>query len=156
MFIKMFNRHRARTFRCLRSLPARLAFAGMPSPTNVLGGPLQSCCTNPMTGFYRDGFCRTGPGDQGLHTVCVRVTWDFLEFSAARGNDLSSPRPEFAFPGLKEGDCWCLCVERWQEAFEADCAPPVVLDACHVSALEFVDLADLQAHAVEPGPEPRD
>jgi len=119
--------------------------------TNVLGGKLRRCCTAPMTGFYRDGWCRTGPEDHGLHTVCVQVTREFLEFSFVRGNDLSTPHPEFAFPGLKPGDCWCLCVERWQEALLAGCAPPVFLEACHLSALEFVDLENLQAHAVKPG-----
>jgi len=120
----------------------------MPTPTNVLGGPLRPCCTDPMTGFYRDGYCRTGAEDRGLHTVCAEMTDAFLEFSFGRGNDLSTPRPEFAFPGLREGDRWCLCVERWREALEAGCAPRVVLEACHLSALEFVDLADLKAHAV--------
>ncbi|HUL52426.1 MAG TPA: DUF2237 domain-containing protein [Opitutaceae bacterium] len=119
--------------------------------TNVLGGPLRCCCQRPLTGFYRDGFCRTGPGDHGLHTVCVRATREFLEFSMVAGNDLSTPRPEYGFPGLTEGDRWCVCVERWREALEAGCAPPVVLEACHVSALEYVDLEDLRAHAVAPG-----
>jgi hypothetical protein len=115
--------------------------------TNVLGGPLQPCCFQPMTGFYRDGWCRTGPGDHGLHTVCARMTREFLEFSRARGNDLSTPRPEYDFPGLKPGDHWCVCVTRWVEAFEAGCAPPVRLEACHVSVLEFADLEHLKAHA---------
>jgi hypothetical protein len=119
--------------------------------TNVLGGPLRCCCKRPLTGFYRDGFCRTGPGDHGLHTVCTRMTREFLEFSFAAGNDLSTPQPEYGFPGLKEGDRWCVCVERWREALEAGCAPPVVLEACHVSALEFVNLEDLTAHAVASG-----
>jgi uncharacterized protein (DUF2237 family) len=100
-----------------------------------------------MTGFYRDGYCRTGADDLGLHTVCAVVSDSFLRFSKARGNDLSTPRPEYGFPGLKNGDKWCLCVERWKEALDAGCAPSVVLEACHVSALEFVDLADLKAHA---------
>jgi uncharacterized protein (DUF2237 family) len=116
--------------------------------TNVLGGPLECCCTDPLTGFYRDGYCRTGAEDRGLHTVCAVVSDSFLLFSKARGNDLSTPRPEYEFPGLKAGDKWCLCVERWKEALEAGCAPQVVLEACHVSALEFVDLADLKAHAL--------
>ncbi|HBP22456.1 MAG TPA: DUF2237 domain-containing protein [Planctomycetes bacterium] len=101
-----------------------------------------------MTGFYRDGTCRTGPGDHGLHCVCAEVSAEFLEFSRARGNDLSTPRPEFAFPGLKPGDRWCLCVLRWKEAFEAGVAPKVHLEATHISTLEFVDLADLEAHRV--------
>ena len=102
-----------------------------------------------MTGFYRDGYCRTGTADRGMHTVCVRVTGDFLAFSSSRGNDLSTPRPEFDFPGLSEGDKWCLCVTRWSEALDAGCAPSVVLDATHLSALVWVSLEDLQAHAVK-------
>lgn len=116
-------------------------------PSNVLGTPLQGCCQNPLAGFYRDGYCRTGPEDRGLHTVCTVMTADFLAFSQARGNDLNTPAPEFDFPGLKPGDRWCLCVARWAEALEAGCAPPVVLEASHVHALEFVDLEDLRAHA---------
>lgn len=116
--------------------------------TNVLGGKLESCCQEPLTGFYRDGYCRTGPGDQGLHTVCAVMSEEFLRFSAAAGNDLSTAIPEFDFPGLKSGDRWCLCVTRWQEALEAGCAPAVVLAATHISALEFVALEDLRVHAV--------
>lgn len=115
---------------------------------NVLGEDLASCSRDPMTGFYRDGTCRTGPGDHGLHCVCAKVSAEFLEFSRARGNDLSTPRPEFAFPGLKPGDRWCLCVLRWKEAFEAGVAPKVHLEATHISTLEFVDLEDLEAHRV--------
>ncbi|MEZ6189512.1 MAG: DUF2237 domain-containing protein [Planctomycetota bacterium] len=114
---------------------------------NVLGGELESCCTDPMTGFYRDGLCRTGADDHGLHTVCARMTAEFLSFSQRAGNDLSTPRPEFDFPGLKPGDKWCVCVSRWKEALEAGLAPPVVLESTHLSALEFVELDDLQAHA---------
>lgn len=121
--------------------------APMPKRTNVLGSELECCCAEPMTGFYRDGFCRTGPGDYGLHTVCAVMTADFLAFSARMGNDLSTPRPEMGFAGLEPGDRWCLCVSRWAEAHQAGYAPQVVLEACHNSALEFVDLADLQAHA---------
>ncbi len=102
-----------------------------------------------MTGFYRDGFCKTGPGDVGLHTVCAVMTDEFLEFSSARGNDLTTPRPEYEFPGLVAGDRWCLCVNRWQEALEAGMAPQVILEACHTSALEFVNREDLEAHAVQ-------
>lgn len=115
--------------------------------TNVLGGKLTACCLAPMTGFYRDGYCRTGPGDTGLHTVCVRVTAEFLAFSRSRGNDLSTPMPGYLFPGLRPGDQWCLCVTRWQEALDAGAAPAVVLEATHVSALEFVSLEDLRRHA---------
>lgn len=120
----------------------------MSQPTNVLGGPLQCCCLDPLTGYYRDGYCRTGSGDVGLHTVCVQVTEDFLDFSAERGNDLITPVPEYGFPGLKPGDRWCVCVTRWAEALEEGIAAPVVLESTHLSALEFVSLEDLQEHAV--------
>lgn len=115
--------------------------------TNVLNGPLQICCFAPTTGFYRDGFCRTGPEDRGLHTVCAVMTAEFLQFSRQQGNDLSTPVPEYDFPGLKPGDHWCLCVTRWAEALAAGHAPMVVLEATHISALEFVSLESLQAHA---------
>ncbi len=118
-------------------------------PTNVLGTELKPCCKNPLTGFYRDGYCRTGAYDQGVHVVCVEVTADFLLFSALVGNDLSTPVPEYDFPGLQPGDCWCLCASRWQQAFEAGCAPRVKLQATHSSAIEFIDLASLQSHALE-------
>ena len=114
---------------------------------NVLGESLQPCCYEPLTGFYRDGFCRTGSGDVGLHILCAEMTEDFLRFSAERGNDLITPRPEYHFPGLREGDRWCLCISRWMEAFEANCAPRVVLAACPVSVLEFVPLDTLRKHA---------
>ncbi|MFO1485876.1 MAG: DUF2237 domain-containing protein [Verrucomicrobiaceae bacterium] len=117
--------------------------------TNVLGTPLTCCCRKPMTGFYRDGYCRTGPGDTGLHTVCIEATAEFLRFSKLAGNDLSTPAPEWDFPGLKPGDRWCLCVTRWKEAFDAGIAPAVCLSATHESALEWVDLADLKAHALD-------
>jgi uncharacterized protein (DUF2237 family) len=102
-----------------------------------------------MTGFYRDGCCNTGADDLGLHLVCTQVTDDFLKYSRRVGNDLSTPNPMFDFPGLKEGDRWCLCVQRWKQALEAGVAPRVVLEATHISALEFVDLEDLQEHAVK-------
>lgn len=120
----------------------------MTTARNVLGKPLQSCCTNPMTGFYRNGRCDTGADDRGLHLVCARMTAEFLAFSVSRGNDLVTPVPEYAFPGLKPGDCWCLCVTRWKEALDAGVAPPVNLEGTHISALEFVSLEDLQAHAL--------
>ena len=110
--------------------------------TNVLGEPLAGCCTAPITGFYRDGFCHTGPEDAGVHVVCAVVTDDFLKFSAARGNDLATPRPAFGFPGLSEGDRWCLCAARWAEAHAAGVAPRVVLTATHEAALDQIDLAD--------------
>jgi uncharacterized protein (DUF2237 family) len=118
-------------------------------PTNVLGSELQACCHSPVTGFYRDGYCRTGPEDRGLHTVCCQVTQPFLEFLLLRGNNLITPRPEYDFPGLTAGDRWCVCVRSWAEAYEAGFASPVVLEASHISVLEFVDLAALKAHAVE-------
>ena len=121
----------------------------MSQASNVLGTPLQPCSFDPPTGFYRDGCCHTGPGDHGLHTVCVRVTPEFLWYSRAAGNDLSTPMPEYGFPGLEPGDQWCLCVTRWQQALEADSAPQVVLAATHISALEFVELEDLKRHALD-------
>lgn len=118
----------------------------MKLPKNVLGSELKSCCNDPMTGYYRDGYCRTGQTDYGLHLVCAVMTDAFLEFTAEHGNDLSTPNPDFDFPGLKAGDRWCLCVSRWQEALSAGCAPPVDLEATHMSALEFVSLEELRAH----------
>jgi hypothetical protein len=117
---------------------------------NVLGGTLADCSHDPLTGFYRDGCCNTGPEDMGAHVVCAVVTERFLAFGRERGNDLSTPRPQFRFPGLKEGDRWCLCAARWQEAFEAGVAPRVVLAATHERALEICRLADLKAHAIDP------
>ena len=101
-----------------------------------------------MTGFYRDGFCQTGPQDTGSHTVCAQVTAEFLSFSKKIGNDLSTPRPEYGFPGLKPGDKWCVCVSRWEEAFMAGVAPPIVLESTHERALDVVELAELRAHAL--------
>lgn len=115
---------------------------------NVLGGELEICGSDPLTGFYRTGCCDTGAEDAGVHTVCARVTAEFLEFSAARGNDLSTPRPEHGFAGLRPGDRWCLCADRWVEALAAGVAPPVVLAATHARTLDWVDLADLHRHAV--------
>ncbi|MDX1929443.1 MAG: DUF2237 domain-containing protein [Pirellulaceae bacterium] len=120
----------------------------MPRAKNVLGTQLEECSTDPMTGFFRDGCCNTGPEDVGLHTLCAEMTDEFLEFSKARGNDLSTPNPMFQFPGLKAGDRWCLCVLRWKEAYEAGMAPRVNLNATHMSVLEFVDLEHLQEHAI--------
>jgi len=114
---------------------------------NVLGGDLACCCSDPVTGFYRDGYCHTGADDLGLHLLCAEMTEEFLAFSAERGNDLSTPRPDFGFPGLQAGDRWCLCVARWLEAREGGVAPPVALDATHIGCLEHVDLEVLQAHA---------
>lgn len=114
---------------------------------NVLGTELGECSRDPMTGFYRTGCCDTGAEDMGHHTVCCVVNEAFLEYTRSRGNDLSTPRPEYGFPGLKPGDRWCVCVSRWAEALEAGVAAPVVLEATHMAALEFVDLEDLRAHA---------
>lgn len=116
---------------------------------NVYGEPLQSCSIRPLTGFYRSGCCHTGPEDLGLHTVCVEVTASFLAFSKSRGNDLSTPQPEFGFPGLEPGDRWCLCAARWQEALEAGSAPRVILGATHEATLEIVALEDLKRHALD-------
>ncbi len=114
---------------------------------NVLGGVLEPCSTRPVTGFYRDGCCNTGAEDLGLHTVCVVLTAEFLQFSKSRGNDLSTPMPQYGFPGLNPGDRWCLCASRWKEAFEAGVPPQVVLEATHAVTLHVVPLADLKRHA---------
>jgi uncharacterized protein (DUF2237 family) len=115
---------------------------------NVLGGDLEPCCMLAMTGFHRDGFCNTGPGDDGVHVVCAQMTQEFLVFSRRQGNDLSTPAREYGFPGLKPGDRWCLCAMRWKEAMDAGSAPPVILEATHIAALEFVGLEELKAHAL--------
>ncbi|MBE9095645.1 DUF2237 family protein [Tychonema sp. LEGE 07203] len=121
----------------------------MTEATNVLGGKLETCCTSPMTGYYRDGKCNTGGGDFGVHTVCAQLTEEFLTFTKSNGNDLSTPVPEFNFPGLKPGDCWCLCASRWKEAMDAGCAPLVVLAATHALTLEYVSLDELKQHAAD-------
>ena len=121
----------------------------MEAKLNVLGEPLAPCSAQPLTGFFRDGCCNTAPEDLGLHVVCTRVTAEFLEFSRSRGNDLSTPRPEFGFPGLKPGDQWCLCAARWNEALQAGAAPRVVLQATHAAALRVGKLADLKKHALD-------
>jgi uncharacterized protein (DUF2237 family) len=123
----------------------------MSEARNVLGGPLAVCSTNPMTGFFRSGCCETSREDAGSHTVCALLTEEFLEFSKAAGNDLSTPVPEFGFPGLKPGDRWCLCAARWKEALEAGVAPQVILAATHELALRVVTLDELRAHAMEVG-----
>ena len=114
---------------------------------NVLGTPLKCCCLRPVAGFFRDGYCRTDASDRGHHFVCAEMTEEFLAFSVAEGNDLVTPRPEYDFPGLKPGDRWCLCVERWRDALLAGCAPPVILESTYAGALEYVTLAELSAHA---------
>ncbi len=121
----------------------------MDVPVNVLGENLQDCSLHPLTGFYRDGTCNTGPQDFGLHGVCVLLSEEFLAFSQYAGNDLSTPAPEFGFPGLKPGDRWCLCATRWQQALDAGYAPKVVLSATHRTSLTVVALDDLKAHAVD-------
>ena len=115
---------------------------------NVLGQPLQPCSFQPLTGYFRDGCCHTRADDLGRHVVCVEVTEDFLRFSKAVGNDLSTPRPEYEFSGLRAGDRWCLCLTRWKEALDAGCAPQVILEACHQAALQLVPLSVLQEHAL--------
>lgn len=133
-------------------LIAKSAVSGeinMPVEKNVFGQELGICCASPMTGFYRDGCCRTGPDDLGLHVVCVEVSKEFLEFSKSKGNDLSTPKPDFDFPGLKPGDRWCLCALRWREAMENGMAPHVFLTSTHESALEVIPLEDLKKYAID-------
>lgn len=121
----------------------------MPSQLNVFGEPIEECSSRPMTGFYRTGCCDTGPDDLGVHTVCVKVTAEFLEYSRSRGNDLSTPMPAYGFPGLQPGDCWCLCAERWKEALADGMAPPVKLAGTHAKTLEYVSLEALKAYALD-------
>lgn len=116
---------------------------------NILGNEIQSCCTDPMTGFFRDGYCNTNHLDQGTHVVCALVTEEFLEFTKSRGNDLSTPRPELQFTGLKAGDGWCLCAMRWKEAYEAGVAPPIRPESTHEKALEFIEKEALQQHYIQ-------
>lgn len=120
-----------------------------PKPRNVLGTELQICCTSPVTGFYRDGYCRTGVEDTGRHTVCILATTAFLAYSKSVGNDLSTPRPEFAFPGLVDGDKWCLVAMRWKQALDDGMAPHVFLESTHESVLQIVEISDLREYAVE-------
>jgi len=116
---------------------------------NVFGQEIEICSNSPLTGFYRDGCCRTGPDDLGMHVVCIEASEEFLEFSKAMGNDLSTPNPDFEFAGLKPGDRWCLCALRWKEAMESDMAPPVILTSTHESVLEVVSLDDLKKYAID-------
>ncbi len=120
------------------------------SGRNVLGGPLRACSFAPLTGFFRDGCCRTRGEDEGLHVICARVTQEFLSYAQSQGNDLVTPRPEWRFSGLKPGDRWCVCAARWVEAWKAGVAPPVVLDCTHEKALEVVPLEVLLACAYQP------
>ncbi len=121
----------------------------MEDQKNVFGEPIATCSDRPVTGFYRTGCCHTGADDFGMHTVCVEVTAEFLAFSASRGNDLSTPMPDFGFPGLEPGDRWCLCASRWLEALEAGKAPRVCLAATNAATLEVIDLEDLKRHALD-------
>tara|TARA_Y100000748_G_scaffold269955_1_gene242351 strand:- start:1224 stop:1601 length:378 start_codon:yes stop_codon:yes gene_type:complete len=119
------------------------------SQKNVLGEPLESCGTDPITGYHRDGSCNTDDTDSGSHTVCANVTIEFLEFSKSMGNDLSTPRPEFGFEGLKPGDAWCLCANRWLEAFQNNAAPKIKLKSTNIKALDVIDLDTLKAHSID-------
>ncbi len=121
---------------------------------NVFGQPLQTCSKDPLTGFYRNGCCTTGPADHGRHTVCAVMTEDFLKFSKRRGNDLTSARPQVGFEGLEAGDRWCLCAPRWKEAYEAGVAPPVILEATEEATLEYIGLQTLVQYAVKEHPSP--
>ena len=116
---------------------------------NVLNKPLQGCCNNPLTGYFRDGFCRTTANDTGTHTVCAIVTEEFLEYSLSKGNDLITPIPHWQFPGLKPGDKWCLCISRWLQAEKAGKAPKIVLNATHIKSLEYTSLEILKKYAVD-------
>lgn len=116
---------------------------------NILGTDLQPCCSKLMTGFFRDGFCHTDPTDHGTHVVCAIVTDEFLEFTKSRGNDLSTPRPEFQFPGLKAGDKWCLCALRWKEAYEAGAAPPIKPNSTHEKTLELIEKSELEQYYLQ-------
>ena len=115
---------------------------------NIFGDKIEACCHDPVTGYFRDGFCNTDEHDFGSHVVCAEITEEFLTFSKAMGNDLSTPRPEFKFPGLKEGDRWCLCALRWKEAYDAGVAPRVYLESCHLNALSYVTKEQLEEFAV--------
>ena len=118
-------------------------------PKNILGTELQSCCTDPITGFLRDGYCRTNQMDLGTHVICAVVTDEFLEFTKSKGNDLSTPRPEYQFPGLTAGDGWCLCAIRWKEAYDAGAAPPLKPESTHEKALEIIDKSSLEKYYIQ-------
>ncbi len=119
------------------------------SEKNIFGEPLQPCCHDPATGFYRDGYCRTDMRDAGRHVVCAILTQPFLDFTKAQGNDLSTPRPEYGFDGLKAGQKWCLCAVRWKEALDAGIAPPIILESCHEKMLDYVSSETLKQYASE-------
>ncbi|MFT6334354.1 MAG: hypothetical protein ACI86M_000148 [Saprospiraceae bacterium] len=130
------------------ALSILLTVANGPEPKakNVLGTELQPCCIDPLTGYYRDGFCNTGVSDYGVHTVCAIMTEEFLAYTSSCGNDLSTPKPAYGFPGLKPGDGWCLCVSRWKESMEKGMAPPVILEGCHEKSLTVVSFDDLKKY----------
>lgn len=119
-----------------------------PQKLNVLNEPLVPCCQSPMTGFFRDGYCRTNEQDYGRHVICAQMTEEFLAFTKKQGNDLSTPIPDYGFPGLQPGDRWCLCAVRWKEALENNCAPPVILEACEITALSVVSIEELRKHQI--------
>ena len=121
----------------------------MDKQKNILGEEIESCCENPITGFFRDGFCHTDERDEGVHTVCVKMTEEFLNFSKSRGNDLSTPRPDFNFPGVKVGDSWCLCAERWVEAYELGMAPNLYIKRTNIKTLDIVSLEVLKEFALD-------
>lgn len=132
----------------MSSSTSNLSTNGHSKAKNVLGGTLLTCCTSPMTGFFRNGRCDTNDQDSGLHVVCAILTDEFLEYSKSKGNDLSTPRPQWGFPGLKAGDKWCLCAARWKEALDAGVAPQVLLEATHQNALQVVTLDELKQYGV--------
>ncbi len=119
-----------------------------PQKLNVLNEPLVPCCQSPMTGFFRDGYCRTNEQDFGRHVICAQMTEEFLAFTKKQGNDLSTPVPDYGFPGLQPGDRWCLCAVRWKEALKNNCAPPVILEACEITALSVVSIEELRKHQI--------
>ena len=119
-----------------------------PQKLNVLNEPLVPCCQSPMTGFFRDGYCRTNEQDLGRHVICAQMTEEFLAFTKKQGNDLSTPVPDYEFPGLQPGDRWCLCAVRWKEALKNNCAPPVILEACEITALSVVSIEELRKHQI--------
>lgn len=162
LFSSMSKRTSRSMFFVASTLAATVLFAGVGSaisasdgdqtgPKNVLGQELDICSTDPMTGYFRQGRCETGPSDYGTHTVCAKVTKEFLEYTRQQGNDLVTPRPEYNFPGLTPGNGWCLCASRWREAMQAGVAPPVVLGATHEKTLQYVDMASLQRHDASQG-----
>jgi uncharacterized protein len=123
--------------------------SGKEGGLSVFGRPLEPCSERPKTGFFRDGCCNTSPDDRGAHVVCAQMTAEFLAFSRERGNDLSTPAPQFGFPGLRPGDRWCLCAERWKEALDAGCAPPLYLASTHERALEYISFEQMRRYALD-------